>query len=124
MSPTKRVTSFDVAKLAGVSRTTVSFVLNRVPSVSISESTRARVMEAARQLNYHPNAAGRKLASGRSNTIGLVVRQSPQQVFADAFLIQVVLGVEQAASENGFHVLLKPLDPGSTGSYDRLIREN
>jgi LacI family transcriptional regulator len=122
--PSKRATSFDVAKLAGVSRTTVSLVLNQVPGVSIGEAARQRVLDAARQLNYHPNAAGRKLVSGKSRTLGLVLRQNPEQVFADAFLVQVVLGVEQAAAEQGFHVLLKPVEPHDHEGYTRLIREN
>lgn len=124
MSTSKRVTSVDVAKKAGVSRTTVSFVLNNVPGVSISPHTRQRVLDAAKSLNYHPDVAGRKLASGKSNTIGLVLRQNPEQVFADAFLLQVVLGVEAAAAQQGFHVLLKPVEPDDQHGYARLIHEN
>src|SRR5512147_1903251 len=124
MRPTKRTTSQDVAKLAGVSRTTVSFVLNEVPSVSISAATRKRVLDAAKKLNYSPNVAGKKLVSGRSYTIGLVLCQLPEQIFSDAFLPQVILGVEQAAMQQGFHVLLKPVDPNDTGGYARLITEN
>jgi LacI family transcriptional regulator len=120
----KRTTSFDVAKLAGVSRTTVSFVLNNVMDVSISEVTRQRVLDAANKLHYHPNVAGKKLVSGKSDTVGLVLCQSPEQIFADAFLPQVMLGVEQAAMEQGFHVLLKPVDPNDAGGYTSLIREN
>src|SRR6266540_3284207 len=120
----KRSTSLDVAKFAGVSRTTVSFVLNDVPSVSISAATRKRVLDAAKKLNYSPNVAGKKLVSGKSYTIGLVLCQSPEQIFTDAFLPQVILGVEQAAMQQGFHVLLKPVDPYDTGGYARLITEN
>ncbi len=120
----KRSTSLDVAKFAGVSRTTVSFVLNDVPSVSISAATRKRVLDAAKKLNYSPNVAGKKLVSGKSYTIGLVLCQSPEQIFTDAFLPQVILGVEQAAMQQGFHVLLKPVDPNDTGGYARLITEN
>lgn len=110
--------------MAGVSRTTVSFVLNRLEGVSISENTRQRVWEAAEKLNYHPNAAGRKLVSGKSDTLGLVLYQSPEQVFADAFLPRVILGVEQAAMEEKFHVLLKPVEPDDADGYARLIHEN
>src|SRR5258706_3987772 len=124
MPRTRRATSFDVANLAGVSRTTVSFVLNKVPGVNISEATRQRVLEAAQKLNYQPDAAGRKLVSGKSNTLGLVLRQSPAQVFADAFLPQVLLGVEQAATQENFHVLLRALAPEDSTGYARLIREN
>src|SRR6266498_5724943 len=124
MRPAKRTTSRDVAKLARVSRTTVSFILNNVPGVSISAATRERVLEAAKKLNYSPNVAGKKLVSGKSYTIGLVLCQSPEQIFSDAFLPQVILGVEQAAIQQGFHVLLKPVDPNDTGGYARLITEN
>ena len=119
----RRVTSHDVARLAGVSRTTVSFVLNGVPGISISEATRRRVLDAARKLNYHPDSAARKLVSGKSRTLGLVLRQSPEQVFADAFLPQVILGLGQAASQQGFHVLLSPLEPNDHAGYARLIHE-
>ena len=124
MGPTKRTTSRDVARLAHVSRTTVSFILNNVPGVSISAATRERVLDAARKLNYSPNVAGKKLVSGKSYTIGLVLCQSPEQIFTDAFLPQVILGVEQAAMQQDFHVLLKPVDPNDTGGYARLITEN
>lgn len=120
----KRVTSFDVAKEAGVSRSTVSFVLNNVTRISINEATRQRVIEAARRLNYHPDASGRKLVTGKSSTIGLVLQQSADQVFADAFLLRVMLGIEQAVSECGYHVLLKPYDPTNIEGYSQLISEN
>jgi DNA-binding LacI/PurR family transcriptional regulator len=123
-APSRRATSQDVAKMAGVSRTTVSFVLNNLQGVSISDGTRKRVLDAARKLNYHPNAAGRKLVSGKSNTLGFVLYQYPEQVFADAFLLQVILGVEQAAMQEGFHVLLKPVEPGDIHGHTRLINEN
>lgn len=124
MPSKKRSTSLDVAKLAGVSRTTVSFVLNDIVGVSISAATRKRVLDAAKKLNYSPNVAGKKLVSGKSYTIGLVLCQSPEQIFTDAFLPQVILGVEQAALQQGFHVLLKPVDPNDIGGYARLIAEN
>ena len=124
MGPPKRSTSRDVARLAHVSRTTVSFILNNVPGVSISAATRERVLDAAKKLNYSPNVAGKRLVSGKSYTIGLVLCQSPEQIFTDAFLPQVILGVEQAAIQQDFHVLLKPVDPNDTGGYARLITEN
>jgi DNA-binding LacI/PurR family transcriptional regulator len=124
MGTSKRATSRDVAKLARVSRTTVSFILNNVTGVSISTATRKRVLEAAKKLNYSPNVAGKKLVSGKSYTIGLVLCQSAEQIFTDAFLPQVILGVEQAALQQGFHVLLKPVDPHDSGGYQSLVTEN
>ncbi len=110
--------------MAGVSRTTVSFVLNHLEGVRISSRTRERVLRAARKLDYHPNAAGLRLVRGKSDTLGLVLCQSPEQVVADAFLPRVILGIEQAALQYGFHVLLKPVEPGDPLGYTRLIHEN
>ena len=122
--PKKRITSLDVAKAAGVSRTTVSFVMNNVTSANISESTRLRVLEVAKTLNYHPNASGKKLASGKSLTIGLILQQSPTHVYADAFLLQVMVSIEQAVAPFGFHVLLKPINPDKPLAFHQLITEN
>lgn len=120
----RRANSVDVARLAGVSRTTVSFVLNNIPDANIPESTRQKVLEAARQLNYHPNESGRRLASGKSKMIGLVRLQSTEQVFNDAFLLQVLVGIEQAACQRGFHVLLKHINHERSEEYSQLITEN
>ncbi|HET9383256.1 MAG TPA: LacI family DNA-binding transcriptional regulator, partial [Streptomyces sp.] len=57
-------TSADVARLAGVSRATVSYVLNNTSAVRISEPTRRRVHAAARELGYVPHAAARSLRAG------------------------------------------------------------
>lgn len=124
MSPIKRTKSQDVARLAGVSRTTVSFVLNNVPGAAISENTRKRVLKAADALNYHPNAAGRKLASGKSRTLGFVFFQSPEQIFADALLPQVFLGLSQAAMQMGYQILLRPVEPNAPSEYVKIVREN
>jgi DNA-binding LacI/PurR family transcriptional regulator len=64
-----RVTSVDVAREAGVSQTTVSFVLNGRRDRGISEPTREAVLEAAQRLGYVPSAAARSLRSGRSNVV-------------------------------------------------------
>jgi DNA-binding LacI/PurR family transcriptional regulator len=120
----ERSTSHDVARMARVSRTTVSLVLNNVSGARINEATRQRVIAAAQQLNYHPNISGRKLALGKSYTLGLVLRQNPDQVFADMFLLKVLLGVEQAAENANFRVLLKPLAPDNPNGYTELIHEN
>ena len=68
-----RVTSADVARESGVSRTTVSYVLNDTPGSSISETTRRRVLDAAERLGYTPSAAARTLRSGRSDVVLCVV---------------------------------------------------
>ncbi|MFJ8048294.1 LacI family DNA-binding transcriptional regulator [Streptomyces luteogriseus] len=73
----KRVTSADVAQEAGVSRTTVSFVLNDRPGHAIPEETRQRVLEAARRLKYRPHASARALAAGHSDVVLLALPDMP-----------------------------------------------
>src|SRR3972149_1361326 len=120
----KRTTARQVAEAAGVSRTTVSFVLNEVPGMRIGEDTRQRVLDAARQLHYYPDAPARRMASGRPHVIGFVLRQSPDQVFADHFLPQVLSGFSLAASAQGYHTLFEPIPPGNeTHAYIQLIHE-
>jgi len=63
------VTSAEVARLAGVSRATVSYVLNDVPSQSISSRTRETVLRAAEELGYRPNVLARSLKRGRSDNV-------------------------------------------------------
>ncbi len=119
----KRVTSRDVARLAGVSRTTVSLVLNNVPNARISPETRRRVLEAARQLNYHPHAAARSLVSRRAMTLGLILCQTPEQVFADPFLPQVLLGINSVAQEHGYRILLETVAHPDDNGYASLALE-
>lgn len=64
-----RVTSADVAREAGVSRATVSFVLNNTAHQKITDATRQRVLDAARKLGYAPSAAARALRYGRSDVV-------------------------------------------------------
>jgi len=72
MAGVKRATMTDVAKRAGVSQTTVSFVLNDIDA-GLPERTKKKVLEAARELNYSPNDAARRLASRKSHALGLAI---------------------------------------------------
>ena len=101
------MTSKDVAKKAGVSRTTVSFVLNKVEGVKISKKTRMRVLQAAYKLGYVPDAAAQSLASGRSKTIGLILTRSPRQIASDTFLTQVLYGLINEVRLHDMRLLLE-----------------
>ncbi|MEX3978389.1 LacI family DNA-binding transcriptional regulator [Paraburkholderia sp. EG287A] len=125
MSPkitTTRVTSSQVAKLAGVSRTTVSFVLNDVPHMGISEETRERVLNAARQLGYVPNAAARSLVSGATRTVALVTPHS-EHLKVDAFIPRMLAGVNDTCHAHGYKVIFEPIiETGrSGGSFIELV---
>lgn len=73
----RRVTARDVAQRAGVSQSTVSYVLNDTPNQTIPESTRARVREAAQDLGYRPSAAARALRRGASESVLVVLPDAP-----------------------------------------------
>src|SRR5207302_4326032 len=73
----RRLTSVDVARESGVSRATVSYVLNGAPNQVISEQTRQRVIEAAQRLGYAPYAPARALRSGRSDVVLFLIPEWP-----------------------------------------------
>jgi DNA-binding LacI/PurR family transcriptional regulator len=97
----RRVTSYDVAKAAGVSQTTVSFVLNQVAEANISDETRRRVVATAEQMGYVPDAAARALVRGRTQIIGVVVT-----TLDDPFIGALVQTIESAAHDQGYVVIL------------------
>jgi LacI family transcriptional regulator len=109
MAKKKRVTSQDVAERAGVSRTTVSFVLNEVEA-NISPGTRSRVLEAAEELGYVPNAAARALARRQTHTIALVLVRDASHISSDAFLPSVMHGLISALRPAGYRLLLETVD--------------
>jgi LacI family transcriptional regulator len=109
--------------MANVSRTTVSFVLNGRTDAKIRPETAARVREAAASLGYHPHAGARQLAGGTSRTLGLVLRQSAEQVAGDALLAEVIRGVSRAARAADHRIIVETLPPGE-GSYSDLVRSS
>ena len=87
----------DVARLAGVSPTTVSFVLNDVGGSSVSERTRERIRRSVRDLGYRPNATAKLLRTSRSDTIGFVTDEIASTPHAGG----IIMGAQDAAWENG-----------------------
>jgi DNA-binding LacI/PurR family transcriptional regulator len=77
--PRRRATALDVARAAGVSKTTVSYVLNDTPGQQIPEQTRQRVHDAVRELDYAPSSAARALRRGRNDTVLLILPDWPLQ---------------------------------------------
>jgi LacI family transcriptional regulator len=99
-------------------------VLNNVPGVKITEETRQRVLEAARELNYYPTAAARTLASGKTRRIGLVLGEGQKRLSADAFLPTFLQGVTASLHQRGYLLVLQMAeDVPSHEAYIRLIRE-
>jgi LacI family transcriptional regulator len=94
----------DVAKEAGVSRTTASFVLND-KEAGIPEETRQRVLDAAERLNYRPHAGAQALATGRTNRIGLVLIDPVCFRQGDGYFTSIVNGIVEGAVRNDRNLL-------------------
>jgi DNA-binding LacI/PurR family transcriptional regulator len=95
-------TSADVARAAGVSRATVSYVLNGSAAGRVGAGTRERVLEAARELGYVPNAAARSLRAGRS---GLVLMDTPNIVWGPLFA-EFIADLRAGLQEHGYTAVL------------------
>ena len=104
MSVVRAITIRDVARRAGVSLSTVSQVLNGRAGYA-SSATRDRVLTAARELGYRPNALARGLVTSRTGTLGVVITDITR-----TFFTQVVGSIEQVASAQGYSVLLACAD--------------
>ena len=105
----KRISIKDVAREAGVSASTVSYVLNDTPTESISEETRKRVIAAVQKLGYVPNLNARSLSSRRSNLIGVLIPQTEpgkEFMFSNPFYGELLSSIEYTARQNGYHLLL------------------
>ncbi len=93
----------DLAALSGVSRATVSRVINGGP---VAEGTRRRVLDILHRTGYRPNAAARTLASGRSGVVGVVMHIDPHLLFQDPYFSQLLQGMSDALSERATAMML------------------
>lgn len=116
-------TSNEVAKRAGVSRTTVSFVLNNVRSMGISEETRQKVLNAAKELGYEPNASARSLAGGSTGTVAVLIPRS-DHLHVDAYLPRLLSAANDRCHSYGYKVLLESSDEQlqRPGSFVNLVK--
>lgn len=95
----------DIAAKAGVSRSTVSRVINNKPLVS--EATRRKVLAIIEQEGFFPNPLARALVTQRTNVIGIVVPLIPEVLFEDAYYFPALLhGISETANEHGYSILL------------------
>ncbi|OJU40867.1 MAG: LacI family transcriptional regulator [Microbacterium sp. 69-10] len=115
-----RSTIEEVAALAGVSRSTVSRVVNG--STAVSPEALSAVQTAIAQLNYAPNRAARSLASRQTYAIGLVVPEDTTRFFGDPFLASVVAGISARLADSDYilNLLIASDDPG--GKMVRFVR--
>jgi DNA-binding LacI/PurR family transcriptional regulator len=110
----RRVTSYDVATLAGVSQSAVSRCFK--PGASVSKATYARVMKAAQDLDYIPNAAARSLITRRSNQVALIISN-----VATLHFPEVLSELSRQFGQRGMRILLFALP--REGDIDRTLAE-
>ncbi|MDP5273393.1 LacI family DNA-binding transcriptional regulator [Chengkuizengella axinellae] len=100
--------SFEIARLAGVSRSTVTRVINNYGNVH--PKTKSKVLKVMEEYNYRPNATAKKLSSKKSNVVGLLVikdiDQSSPSFLADAFFGPMIDTIIHSASKRGYRIML------------------
>lgn len=107
--------------MAGVSEATVSRVMNGVGPMK--ESTRRKVLQAAEQLNYQPNAVASSFASGKSRNIGVVLPHVPKvHLFSTYYFSEILSGIGEAVRTREYGLLLLYRDPGRAYDYVALFR--
>jgi len=111
-----KTTITDVARQAGVSMKTVSRVLNKEPNVA--QQTREKVLAVASELRYTPNLAAKGLASSRSYLIALIYDNSP----SPNYIQPAQRGAIDACRENGFHLVVEPLDMAGQDAGEEMER--
>ncbi|RAP77597.1 LacI family DNA-binding transcriptional regulator [Paenibacillus montanisoli] len=106
----------DVAKMAGVAVSTVSYALNNSPK--ISEETRRKVVKAAEALSYRPSGAARNLKKRKSETIGLFLND-----LGGPFYSQVIEGVQEVVASHDYNLIVCSTYGGENSSANRFLRE-
>lgn len=127
MKKRKQVTLIDVAKTAGVSRQTVSRVINEKGNVATE--TAQRVENVIAELGYQPTPIARGLAQQRTNSIGLVIPYTSDLFFADPHLMRFICGVDHIAGQHNVSLTLATAlaipglasQPTELSAYQRLI---
>jgi LacI family transcriptional regulator len=102
-----KVTMDYIAKIANVSKSTVSRALNNDPRVN--DDTRERINQIARDLNYKPHQVAQALAKNNTNIIGVVIPWLPRSV-ADPFFLEFLQGIGEVAHERGYSLTLPNIE--------------
>jgi LacI family transcriptional regulator len=111
------VSASDVAKMAGVSRTTVSFILNNIQGKHISEATRQRVLQAVEALKYVPDVHAISLAKKTHYSVGFFISYS-SSVFSDAYLFRLIEGMAVVLNKRHCRLDFQPLRKAKVNYLD------
>ncbi len=111
-------TSKEIAKLAGVSRSTVSRVINNDPNVS--EKTRTKVQQIIDEMHYQPDPVARSLIGARTRVVGLVIPMAFSSVFTDPFFSLLAQGISSTCTANNYTLMLWLIEP----DYEKRVSNN
>jgi DNA-binding LacI/PurR family transcriptional regulator len=108
----------ELAELSGVSRATVSRVLN---NGSVSDATRRRVQAVLDHTNFRPNPVARSLASGRSGVVGVVMHIDPHLLFRDPYFSQLLQGMSDTLADGSAGMMLWLGNRSKEETLDRIL---
>lgn len=120
----KKTTIKDIAKEAGVSIATVSYILNDVKTQSISDETRVKVLKVAQQLKYVTNRTAQSLKIKKTGLIGILLfKDNKPSPWSDLKYAKTIYRIEQLCSALGYHVILMQID-STAPSYKVIMERN
>jgi LacI family transcriptional regulator len=99
-----KITISEIARLAGVSKTTVSRVINEKPDVD--PQTRERILGLINDYSFQPNAFAKAISLQKSNHIGLIIPHDAQYVYSNPFYTEVMRGVSTEVDQTGYYLVL------------------
>lgn len=111
----------DIAKIVGVSSSTVSRALNG--TAPISEEVKGKIQKAVKELDYHLNSRARSFATGITNTVGLVVNASNEATFSNSFFNRSVYAIEKVLQEKAYNLLIANDNGKSDSQILKLVQE-
>jgi LacI family transcriptional regulator len=111
----------EIAKIAGVSRSTVSRVINDQPSVR--EPVRERVWQVIRETGYQPHAAARSLVTRRTRIVGVIIPEAVTTLLTDPFFLYLLSGITKACNSQGYQLMLSLFNgpAGPEEMYRRVV---
>jgi DNA-binding LacI/PurR family transcriptional regulator len=98
------ITIEEIAQLAGVSKTTVSRVINKKPDVH--PETREKILQLIEEYDFRPNVFAKAISIQKSQTIGLIIPHLVENIFTNQFFLEVLHGVSTAVDKRGYYLLL------------------
>ena len=102
-----KVTITDIARKAGVSKMTVSRVINKTGTVA--SQAQEKIEKLIKEMNYHPDQIARSLSSKKTRTIGIVIPKK-EKIFMDNYIAHVLSGVSEVLKDRDYRIMLFPID--------------